>query len=73
MNRIITTYEGHLHTVNNIKNELKRLYDTNRTLLDLDSDVAYEQIQLNWNKMRELENRLKDNLDPTKTKVCPKV
>lgn len=71
MNRIITTYEGHLHVVNNIKNELKRLYDTNRTLLDLDSDVAYQQIQLNWSKMRELENRLKDWLDPTKTKVCP--
>ena len=41
-----------------IQAELKKLADTNRVLIDLNSQAAWEQILENWKKMRILEKNL---------------
>jgi len=41
-----------------IQVELKKLSDTNRVLIDLNSQAAWEQILENWKKMRILEKKL---------------
>ena len=41
-----------------IQVELKKLADTNRVLIDLNSQAAWEQILENWKKMRILEKKL---------------
>ena len=69
--RTITTAANQITIIANIKSEIQRLYDTNRTLLDLGSNVAHEEMQRNWNKIAMLKRRLSDRLDPHKTKVCP--
>jgi len=71
MNRTITTAKNQMTIIANIKSEIQRLYDTNRTLLDLGSNVAHEEMQRNWNKIAMLKLRLSDRLDPHKTKVLP--
>ena len=48
----------------NIVAKLDELYKTNRTLIDQDSQAAWEAIQENWKYMRELEARLVDRKNP---------
>ena len=38
--------------------ELKKLVDTNRVLVDLNSQTAWQEIQENWKKMRIIEKKL---------------
>ena len=48
----------------NIVAKLDELYKTNRTLIDQDSQAAWQAIEENWQYMRELEARLADRKDP---------
>ena len=48
----------------NIVAKLDELYKTNRTLIDQDSQAAWQAIEENWQYMRELEARLKDRINP---------
>ena len=48
----------------NIVAKLDELYKTNRTLIDQDSQPAWEAVQKNWKYMRELEARLVDRKNP---------
>ena len=48
----------------NIVAKLDELYKTNRTLIDQDSQAAWEAIQENWKYMRELEARFVDRKNP---------
>ena len=48
----------------NIVAKLDELYKTNRTLIDQDSQAAWQAIEENWQYMRELEARLKDRKNP---------
>ena len=48
----------------NIVAKLDELYKTNRTLIDQDSQAAWQAIEENWKYMRELEARLKDRINP---------
>ena len=54
----------------NIVAKLDELYKTNRTLIDQDSQAAWEAIQENWKYMRELEARLADRKNPKIYKEC---
>ena len=48
----------------NIVAKLDELYKTNRTLIDQDSQPAWEAVQENWKYMRELEARLIERKNP---------
>ena len=48
----------------NIVAKLDELYKTNRTLIDQDSQPAWEAVQKNCKYMRELEARLVDRKNP---------
>ena len=48
----------------NIVAKLDELYKTNRTLIDQDSEAAWQAIEENWQYMRELEARLADRKNP---------
>ena len=48
----------------NIVAKLDELYKTNRTLIDQDSQAAWQAIEENWQHMRELEARLADRKNP---------
>ena len=48
----------------NIVAKLDELYKTNRTLIDQDSQEAWEAVQENWKYMRELEARLVERKNP---------
>ena len=54
----------------NIVAKLDELYKTNRTLIDQDTQPAWEAIQENWKYMRELEARLTERKNPKIYKEC---
>ncbi len=54
----------------NIVAKLDELYKTNRTLIDQDSQPAWEAVQENWKYMRELEARLVERKNPKIYKEC---
>ena len=54
----------------NIVAKLDELYETNRTLIDQDSQSAWEAVQENWKYMRELEARLIERKNPKIYKEC---
>ena len=55
----------------NIVAKLDELYKTNRTLIDQDSEAAWQAIEENWQYMRELEARLADRKNPKIYKEIP--
>jgi|TARA_Y100000817_G_scaffold155625_1_gene121661 hypothetical protein len=55
----------------NIVAKLDELYKTNRTLIDQDSQAAWQAIEENWQYMRELEARLADRKNPKIYKEIP--
>ena len=55
----------------NIVAKLDELYKPNRTLIDQDSQAAWQAIEENWEYMRELEARLKDRKNPKIYKEIP--
>ena len=55
----------------NIVAKLDELYKTNRTLIDQDSQAAWQAIEENWQYMRELEARLADRKHPKIYKEIP--
>ena len=54
----------------NIVAKLDELYTPNRTLIDQDSQPAWEAVQENWKYMRELEARLVERKNPKIYKEC---
>ena len=54
----------------NIVAKIDELYKTNRTLIDQDSQPAWEAVQENWKYMRELEARLVERKNPKIYKEC---
>lgn len=62
--------EDNERIIANIKAELNRLYNVNRTLAEQNSQPAIEAIQENWKYMRELEARLIDRKNPKIYKEC---
>ena len=54
----------------NIVAKLDELYKTNRTLIDQDSQPAWEAVQENWKYMRELVARLVEIKNPKIYKEC---
>ena len=62
--------EDNERIIANIKAELNRLYNVNRTLAEQNSQPAIETIQENWKYMRELEARLADRKNPKIYKEC---
>ena len=54
----------------NIVAKLDERYKTNRTLIDQDSQPAWEAVQENWKYMRELEARLVERKNPKIYKEC---
>ena len=54
----------------NIVAKLDELYKPNRTLIDQDSQPAWEAVQENWKYMRELEARLVERKNPKIYKEC---
>ena len=63
-NRYLVVKEDNERICANIVAKLDELYKTNRTLIDQDSQAAWEAIQENWKYMRELEARLVDRKNP---------
>ena len=63
-NRYLVAKEDNERICANIVAKLDELYKTNRTLIDQDSQAAWEAIQENWKYMRELEARLVDRKNP---------
>ena len=61
---ILCRKEDNQQIIANIIAKLDELYKTNRTLIDQDSQAAWEAIQENWKYMRELEARLVDRKNP---------
>ena len=55
----------------NIVAKLDELYKTNRTLIDQDTQAAWQAIEENWQYMRELEARLADRKNPKIYKEIP--
>ena len=55
----------------NIVAKLDELYKTNRTLIDQDSQAAWQAIEENWQYKRELEARLADRKNPKIYKEIP--
>ena len=62
--RYLVAKEDNQRIIANIVAKLDELYKTNRTLIDQDSQAAWETIQENWKYMRELEARLIDRKNP---------
>ena len=63
-NRYLVAKEDNQRIIANIVAKLDELYKTNRTLIDQDSQAAWQAIEENWEYMRELEARLKDRKNP---------
>ena len=63
-NRYLVRKEDNQEIIANIIAKLDELYKTNRTLIDQDSQAAWQAIEENWQYMRELEARLKDRKNP---------
>tara|TARA_R100000008_G_C3555471_1_gene152921 strand:+ start:128 stop:343 length:216 start_codon:yes stop_codon:yes gene_type:complete len=68
--RYIVRKEDNREIIANIIAKLDELYNTNRTLIDQDSQAAWEAIQENWQYMRELEARLIERKNPKIYKEC---
>jgi len=62
--RYLVAKEDNQRIIANIIAKLDELYNTNRTLIDQDSQSAWEAIQENWKYMRELEARLIERKNP---------
>ena len=62
--RHLVAKEDNQRIIANIVAKLDELYKTNRTLIDQDSQPAWQAIEENWQYMRELEARLKDRKNP---------
>tara|TARA_B100000424_G_scaffold246107_1_gene217512 strand:+ start:225 stop:461 length:237 start_codon:yes stop_codon:yes gene_type:complete len=62
--RYLVAKEDNQRIIANIVAKLDELYKTNRTLIDQDSQAAWQAIEENWQYMRELEARLKDRKNP---------
>ena len=63
-NRYLVAKEDNQRIIANIVAKLDELYKTNRTLIDQDSQAAWQAIEENWQYMRELEARLADRKTP---------
>ena len=63
-NRYLVAKEDNERICANIVAKLDELYSTNRTLIDQDSQAAWQAIEENWRYMRELEGRLADRRNP---------
>ena len=63
-NRYLVVKEDNERNCANIVAKLDELYKTNRTLIDQDSQAAWQAIEENWQYMRELEARLADRKNP---------
>ncbi len=61
--RYLVAKEDNERICSNIVAKLE-LYKTNRTLIDQDSQAAWQAIEENWQYMRELEARLADRKNP---------
>ena len=66
----IVRKEDNERIIANIIAKHDELYNTNRTLIDQDSQAAWEAVQENWKYMRELEARLIDRKNPKIYKEC---
>jgi len=62
--RHLVAKEDNQRIIANIVAKLDELYKTNRTLIDQDSQAAWQAIEENWQYMRELEARLADRKNP---------
>lgn len=62
--RYLVAKEDNQRIIANIIAKLDELYETNRTLIDQDSQPAWQAIEENWQYMRELEARLADRKNP---------
>ncbi len=62
--RYLVSKEDNERICANIVAKLDELYKTNRTLIDQDSQAAWQAIEENWQYMRELEARLADRKNP---------
>ena len=62
--RYLVAKEDNERICANIVAKLDELYSTNRTLIDQDSQAAWQAIEENWRYMRELEGRLADRRNP---------
>ena len=70
-NRYLVAKEDNERICANIVAKLDELYKTNRTLIDQDSQAAWQAIEENWQYMRELEARLADRKNPKINKEIP--
>ena len=70
-NRYLVRKEDNERICANIVAKLDELYKTNRTLIDQDSEAAWQAIEENWQYMRELEARLADRKNPKIYKEIP--
>jgi len=70
-NRYLVAKEDNERICANIVAKLDELYKTNRTLIDQDSQAAWQAIEENWQYMRELEARLADRKNPKIYKEIP--
>ena len=70
-NRYLVAKEDNQRIIANIVAKLDELYKTNRTLIDQDSEAAWQAIEENWQYMRELEARLADRKNPKIYKEIP--
>ena len=66
----IVRKEDNERIIANIIAKHDELYNTNRTLIDQNSQAAWEAVQENWKYMRELEARLIDRKNPKIYKEC---
>ena len=62
--RYLVAKEDNQRIIANIAAKRDELYKTNRTLIDQDSQAAWQAIEENWQYMRELEARLKERKNP---------
>ena len=69
--RYLVAKEDNQRIIANIVAKLDELYKTNRTLIDQDSQAAWQAIEENWKYMRELESRLADRKNPKIYKEIP--
>ena len=69
--RYLVAKEDNQRIIANIIAKLDELYETNRTLIDQDSQPAWQAIEENWQYMRELEARLADRKNPEIYKEIP--
>ena len=69
--RHLVAKEDNQLIIANIVAKLDELYKTNRTLIDQDSQAAWQAIEENWQYMRELEARLADRKNPKIYKEIP--